>query len=127
MKLSGLGKLFQMLYDDEVDIYRTSESDNEDSTVDISYAPKPLYKNVKCRLSFSSDDIGSDSEVDMTPVRFGPKLFVKTDVDIRAGDYVVVRRYTDSRKVAHVYEGIASEPSWYATHQEIFIRVDKGA
>lgn len=127
MKLSGLGKLFAMLYTDKMDIYRTKETDNDDGTVDVSYGSRPLYTNVKCRLSFSSDDIGTDSEVDQTPVRFGPKLFFDIGVDLRAGDYVVVRRYTDTGAVAVTYKGVASQPSWYSTHQEAFMRVDEGA
>lgn len=127
MKLAGLGKLYGMLYDDRMDIHRTEESDNEDSTVDISYEPSAVYTNVKCRLSFESDDTGVDSEVDRVPVKYSPKLFCGADVDLKAGDYVVIRRYTDSGVVRRVYEGVVSEPSWYTTHQEAFVRIDKGA
>ena len=127
MKLAGLGNLFAMLYNDRMDIYRTSEETNDDATSDISYNSQPLYTDIECRLSFSSDDTGSDSEVDRTPVRYNPKLFCRAGVDLRAGDYVIVRRYTDSGVVARTYEGQIAEPSWYSTHQEAFMRIDKGA
>lgn len=127
MKLSGLGKLFSILYDDRMDIYRTSRANNEDDTINISYEPEPLYKDIECRLSFSSDDTGADSEVDRSPVRFSPKLFCSSKVDLQAGDYIVVRRYSDDRSVMITYEGPVSKPSKYTTHQEAFVRIDEGA
>ena len=127
MKLAGLGKLFAMLYNDRMDIYRTSRSENDDRTTGIAYNPDPLYEDVKCRLSFSSDDSGADSEVDRNPVRFNPKLFCEQDVDIQAGDYVVVRRYSDNGHVMMTYEGRIAMPSRYSTHQETFLRIDEGA
>jgi hypothetical protein len=127
MKLAGLGKLLALLYNDRMDIYRTSTSANEDETIDVSYEPEPLYTGIECRLSFSSDDTGSDSEVDRNPVRFNPKLFCGAKVDLKAGDYVVVRRYADDGSVTKTYQGRAAQPSWYSTHQEAFVRIDEGA
>lgn len=127
MKLAGLGSLFAVMYNDRMDIYRTAKETNEDSTIDVSYEPTPLYSDVACRLSFNSDDTGSDSEVDRNPVKLSPKLFCKPDVDLKAGDYVVVRRYANNGSVAKTYEGTVALPSWYSTHQEAFMRIDEGA
>lgn len=127
MKLAGLGKLFTMLYNDRMDIYRTSKGTNQDETTDVSYEPTPLYEDVPCRLSFSGDDTGSDSEVDRNPVRFNPKLFCKAEVDLQAGDYVVVRRYADNGSIIKTYQGQVALPSWYTTHQETLMRIDEGA
>lgn len=127
MKIAGLGKFFAMLYDDQMDIYRTSKVENDDNTTDISYEPEPLYKDIKCRLSFSSDDTGSDTEVDRNPVRFNPKLFCAASVDLQAGDYVVVRRYADDGSIMMTYEGRAALPSKYSTHQEASVHIDEGA
>ena len=127
MKLAGLGKLFTMLYDDQLDIYRTDKKSNDDNTVDISYQPTPLYSGIRCRLSFSSDDTGADSEVDRNPVRFNPKLFCETGVDLQAGDYVAIRRYGDDGTLLALYQGQVSQPSKYSTHQEAFVRIDGGA
>ena len=127
MKLAGLGKLFAILYNDRMDIYRTVKEDNDDNTTNISYEPQPLYTDIKCRLSFSSDDTGADSEVDRNPVKFNPKLFCEAEVDLKAGDYVVVRRYADNGSVIKTYQGQVALPSWYSTHQEAFMRIDEGA
>lgn len=127
MNISGLGSFFAMLYGDKMDIYRTEESTNEDNTNNIEYCPRPTFTNIPCRISFSSDDRGTDSEVDHNPVTYSPKLFCKPNIDLRAGDYVVVKRYTDKGVLARTYEGTLSEPSWYTTHQEAFIDIDKGA
>ena len=127
MRLSGLGKLFAVLYNDRMDIYRASRSNNDDATTNISYSPQPLYVDIKCRLSFSSDDTATDSEVDRNPVWFSPKLFCSHGVDIQAGDYVVVRRYADDGSIIKTYQGQVAQPSWYSTHQEAFMRIDEGA
>ena len=127
MKFGGLGKLFAMLYDDQMDIYRTTIEANDDDTTNISYEPEPLHKDIKCRLSFSSDDTGADAEVDRNPVRSNPKLFCAMDVDLKAGDYVVVRRYADDGSILMTYEGRVAQPSKYSTHQEAFMRIDEGA
>lgn len=127
MKLAGLGKLFAMLYNDRMDIYRTGAETNDDETTDVSYDPEPLYTDIECRLSFSSDDTGADSEVDRTPVKFNPKIFCRAEVDLKAGDYVVVRRHADDGSVTKTYQGQVALPSWYSTHQEAFVRIDEGA
>ena len=127
MKLAGLGRLMSILYDDRMDIYRTDKEANDDDTTDISYKPSPKYTGVPCRVSFSSDDTASETEVDRNPVRFNPKLFCKPEVDLRAGDYAVVTRYRDDGAVAAVYRGQVAQPSWYSTHQEAFMRIDEGA
>ena len=127
MKLAGLGNFFAMLYNDRMDIYRTVRADNPDTTINISYSPDPLYTDIKCRLSFSSDDTGTDTEIDRNPVRLSPKLFCGAEVDLKAGDYVVVRRYTDSGEVSKTYQGQVALPSWYTSHQEVFVRIDEGA
>lgn len=127
MKIAGLGKFMAMLYNDQMDIYRTAKETNSDYTTNISYQEHPLYENIKCRLSFSSDDSSADAEVDRNPVRFYPKLFCETGVDLQAGDYVVVRRYADSGSVMMTYKGMVAMPSKYSTHQEAYMRIDEGA
>lgn len=127
MKLAGLGKLFAVLYNDRMDVYRTAKEDNDDTTTSISYEPTPKYTDIPCRLSFSSDDTGSDSEVDRNPVQFNPKLFCGPAVDLQAGDYIVIRRLADNGSVIKTYQGQVALPSWYSTHQEAFVRIDEGA
>lgn len=127
MRLEGLGSLLSILYNDRMDIYRTQRRANDDTTIDISYEPTPLYTDVSCRLSFSSDDTGADAEVDRNPVRFNPKLFCSSRVDLRAGDYVKIYRMADDGSVMSEYEGTVAKPSKYSTHQEAFVRIDEGA
>lgn len=127
MNLTGLGGLLSMMYTDKVDIYRTVKIDNEDGTTDVSYPSRPTYAGVPCRLSFRSDDTGADSQVDRNPIAYNPKLFCKSGVDLQAGDRVVVYRLKDDRTTARVYEGVVADPTWYTTHQEAFMRIDRGA
>ena len=127
MKISGVGTFLAMLYDDKMDIYRTTEDTNNDQSTDIFYTPEPTYTKVPCRISFSSDDSGADTEVDENPIRYNPKIFCGSDVDLRAGDYVVITRYKDDGTVRCVYKGTAAQPSWYTTHQEAWVRIDESA
>lgn len=127
MKLGGLGKLYTMLYDDRMDIYRTTSSMNDDDSTDISYEPKPLYTDVRCRISLSSSDSAGDEEVDRNPVHYQPKIFCEPGVDLLAGDYIVLRRYTDAGAVRITYKGTVAQPSVYSTHQEAFLGIDEGA
>lgn len=126
MKLAGLGKLYEILYDDKMHIYRTSREMNDDSTTNVSYGT-PMYTDIKCRLSFTSEDTASVSEVDRNPVQFNAKLFCGPNIDLKAGDYVVVRRYNDSGAVMKTYQGQVAMPAWYSTHQEALLWVDEGA
>lgn len=127
MKLAGFSKMLSILYTDKMDIYRTSSQQNTDNTTDIFYLPDPLKTDVSCRISFSSDDTATDSEVDMNPIRYNPKIFTSADEDLKAGDYVVVKRYNDKGDVVKTYSGRIGQPSWYTTHQETFMRIDEGA
>ena len=126
MKLAGLGKLYAMLYVDKMHIYRASSKVNDDGTTDVSYGT-PKYTDIKCRLSFSSSDSASDSEVDRNPIRFNAKIICAPNIDLKAGDYVVVRRYSDSGVVMKTYQGQIAQPSWYTTHQEAYLNIDEGA
>ena len=126
MKLAGLGKLYAMLYVDKMHIYRPTSKINDDGTTSISYGT-PKYTDIKCRLSFSSSDSASDSEVDRNPVRFNAKIICAHNIDLRAGDYVVVRRYADNGVAIKTYQGQVAHPSWYTTHQEAFLHMDEGA
>lgn len=78
MKLSGMGVFLTMLYDDRFNIYRTDKRANEDSSTDIFYQETPKYADVPGRLSFSSDDTGSDTAVDETPISTTPSSSVLT-------------------------------------------------
>ncbi len=127
MRIAGLGKFYTILYDDRFDIYRTDKALNDDASTHIFYEEEPLYSNVPGRISFVSDDRGTDYEVDSTPIRYDPKLFCASDVDIKAGDYIVIHRLDDKGNVTHTYKGRASKPSWYTTHQETFIRINEEA
>lgn len=126
MKLAGLGRLYAILYDDTIVVYRTVQGLNEDGTVSSSYAREFICK-VAGRVSFDSDDKAADSEVDRNPVAFNPKLFCAPDVDLKAGDYVEVLREADNGEWEITYKGVIAMPSKYSTHQEAFFRVDEGA
>lgn len=126
MKLAGVGKLYSILYDDKIVIYRTTTADEDDGSTSMTYSSTPVAE-VPGRISFSSDDRSSDKDVDRSPVLFYPKIFCSPHADLRAGDFVKVYRHADSDEWEMVYKGTLAMPSRYSTHQEAFIRVDEGA
>lgn len=127
MKLAGFSRMLSILYNDKMDVYRTTSQQNRDSTTDIFYSSDPIKTDIPCRISFSHSDTSTDSEIDMNPVRYSPKIFTSASEDLKAGDYVVIRRYNDNGQLVKTYSGLISDPSWYVTHQEIFMRIDEGA
>lgn len=106
------------LYTDKLDIYRHTTSLNADGTTRTGLPETPLYEGVACRISFSRTiDLTTDKAINKLPIHIIPKVFCNTDVDIQAGDYLVI-----TRKNAQ-YKGLAGKPNVYETHQEISITV----
>lgn len=127
MKLRGLGKLYSILYDDQMDVTHWDEGENDDETIDVFKPREPDIKDVKCRISFGHDDLPTDKDVDRDLINFTPKVFCDPEVDLRPGDYIVVRRYSDDGTILHTYMGKIGLPSWYSTHQEAYFHIDEEA
>lgn len=127
MKLAGLGKLYAIMYDDRMDVQRYVKHKNDDGTTQVDLDPTPIATDVPCRISFTHSDMPKDKDVDMDKIDFSPKVFCAPTVDLKAGDVVVIRRYSDDGQILHTYTGSLAMPSWYATHQEANIDIDEGA
>ena len=125
MKLSSFSALLTPLMTDRVYIYRyVNETENNITKTTLSNEP---VVSAPCRISFDTRDKPSGSSIDETKIEFRPKLFVGTDVDIRAGDKVVITRYNDDNTVMSVYTGQAGEPACYPSHKEVLVYIEGSA
>lgn len=127
MRLSGFLTIVESLFTDRVDVYHYDTSVNSDGTTSVGLPDVPDIANVKCRISFSSSDSPKDSEVDETPVKFSPKLFVPVGTEIKAGDFVVARRVGDGGDVLATYRGTVGMPNQFVTHKEVLFYIKESA
>lgn len=101
----------EKLYEDTCNIY-TYEKIN-DSNTGITRQVKKIYlENVSCRMSFSSFPSTTDDE--QAKLTQSIKLFLPSDILIKAGSYVSICR--QGLTTDYVCSG---KPAIYKTHQEI--------
>lgn len=127
MKLSGFAGIITTMFNDKMSIRRYEKSENNDGTTSTELSENPIYTDIPCRISFSSDESPKDSEVDEVPIRNVPKIFCKLDVDIQAGDIVTVNRYDDDGHIIATYEGKVGLPSVFITHKEALFSIERSA
>ena len=127
MKLSGFSPIITTMLTDKMDIRRYVDKDNDDGTTDTVMSDNPIYTNVPCRVSFSSEDNPRDNDVDDVPVKNIPKIFCKVDADIKAGDLITVKRFDDDSNVIATYTGKLGLSSTYITHKEALFSIEESA
>lgn len=127
MKLGGFSGIVGSMFDDKMDINRYQDTLNDDGTTDTKMSETPIHKNISCRVSFSTDESPRDSQVDDVPIKNVPKIFCGLNVDIRAGDFVTVRRFGDDGSVIATYSGKVGLPSVFATHKEALFSIERSA
>lgn len=127
MKLSGFAPIISTMFNDKMDIRRYVDVDNADGTTDTALPDTPIYTNVPCRVSFSSEDNPRDNDIDDTPVKIVPKIFCKVSADIKAGDFIKVSRFNDEGDVIATYAGKLGLPSVYITHKEALFSIEESA
>jgi len=127
MRLSDFSGIITSMFTDKMDITRYIEVTNSDGTTETQLPDTPLYTNVDCRISFVSEESPKDVSVDNNPVKSTPKIFCKTTTDIRAGDYITVRRLDDDGNVMATFSGQIGMPSIYPTHKEALFLIKESA
>lgn len=127
MKLSGFSPIITTMLTDKMDIRRYVDKNNDDGTTDTVMSDSPIYTNVPCRVSFSSEDNPRDNNVDDVPVKNIPKIFCKVDADIKAGDLITVKRFDDDSNVIATYTGKLGLSSTYITHKEALFSIEGSA
>lgn len=77
------------------------------------------YENISCKLSQSVSETGLDKTVsqdEYNKISRHIKLFIGTDIDIKAGSKIIV----NYNNVVEIFKN-ASVPAVYQTHQEIVL------
>lgn len=128
MKLSGFSGVIATMMTDKMSITRYVDKDNEDGSTTTVLSDEPIYTDVPCRVSFSSDgEKPNDDEVDDVPVKTVPKVFCKLSTDLQAGDFITVTRYDDEGKIIATYSGKVGLPSVFITHKEALFSIERSA
>lgn len=112
-------QLIAATYTDKLSINRHVEIQNDDGTSYIALPKPPLYEGVACRISFTQSDNSDGDNVDNNPLHLQVKIFCGNGVDIKKGDKLIAHRLDDAGGILATYEGIASMPSTYVSHQEV--------
>lgn len=118
MNLSVFKNAFNLLYTDRMDIYRTIEETSIDGTTNVVSDANPIYKDIKCRISFSDQDSAETSLEDRNPIHLNVKIFCGPEVDLQKGDKLILNRLNDDGSVMTTYSGIVNLPLVYPTHLE---------
>lgn len=118
-----------LLYHDRMDIYPTVESEDEDGAFQNKHSEVPQETNVPCRISLSNKDT-SDNSSPYEKIQFNPIIFCGIDVNVSAGDKVVVRRCHSDGTVYATYEGLLAltgQPNTWETHKEFELTMEGDA
>lgn len=125
MNFSKIGKLYEALYTDRMDITSTEETTDEDGATVNGYPSKPQQVDVPCRISLSGKDTPLEPGEMINKVETNPLVFCSTNVQIKTGDKIVVRRLTTDGVVYDTYRGaISAKPAKFETHQQVEIRLE---
>lgn len=127
MKLGKFAGIITTMFSDRVDITRYIDKENEDGSTETALPDTPIYTDVPCRISFSSDENPGDTDIDNTPIKLTPKIFCKLDADLQAGDYVTVRRLDDDGNVIATYSGKVGMPAVHVSHKEVLFYINRSA
>lgn len=121
MKIGAFSSILAFTYTDTMSIYRHQNITNTDGTSGIIIPEKPLYSQIKCRLSFESRDYPETDLEDSNPIKLQLKVFCEPSIDIQKGDKLIINKLDDYGNIMMTYEGIANLPFVYTTHKEIEI------
>lgn len=123
MRLDAFSGVISTMFTDRMDIARYVDFTNTDGTTETKLSNNPVYVNVRCRISFIAEETPKDGAVDNIPVKAIPKLFCKNTVDVRAGDYITIRRLDEDGNILATFSGQCGLPSIYPTHQEVLFLI----
>lgn len=123
--LRPFGKLINTyMYGDTCTITRLTEGMDEYGA-STPNAREEIYKDIKCKFSFSEKDNPADTNGAYMPVLKQIVIFTDLDHDIKAGDYISGYRVDEVTGIKQLVEGICGEPNRFDTHQVISIQLEK--
>ena len=121
--MNSLSQVLSLLYNDRMTVYKYTSDDNGNPKLNDS----PSLENVPCRISFGSTaDKFNDLQQAENPTKLYPTIFCKTDVQVDAGDVVLIERLSGDAVYAE-YRGLLGMAKKYASQQEIPLIIDENA
>jgi hypothetical protein len=130
LSFKKIKNLYSALYRDRMDITSVQETEDEDGATVNGYPNEPQQKNIPCRISFPNKDTPKEKDELYNKVKINPIIFCDPEVDVKAGDKIVVRRLDELGNVYATYEGmlaISGKSNKYETHQEFQLNMDGDA
>lgn len=122
--LSGYADALAMLYSDSCDVFRYTPVVDKHGGTRVSRSQVPVYQEVACLISPVQADDANPRELSHIPSEQLLSIHVKPDIELRAGDYLVLRKMR-RRVVQRQYRGTIGEPKVYPTHIKAILKLDK--
>lgn len=115
--MNAVRKALESMYKDTCTITEKQKVKNSITHV-TEFKEVEIYKDIKCRLSFST--VTSANSEDVTSIVQVTKLFIAPEVDVKPGS-----------KITITHEGVATDykrsgvPAIHSNHQEIVLELFK--
>lgn len=115
--MNAVRKAIESMYKDKCTIYENRKTKNPITHVS-EFKEVEVYKDVKCKLSFSS--VTSSDKGDAVTIAQITKLFIAPEIEVKAGSKLVI-----------THEGVTTEytrsgvPALHSNHQEVVIELFK--
>jgi len=119
----------ELLYNDRMDIASGVETVASDGSTLNKYPDVPQQRDIPCKVSQSAKDV-VEGDVVHEPVKLNPTIFCSTDIQVKAGDRITIRKCHPDGTVYDTFEGLLAEtgrPNKFATHQEFELKMDGDA
>lgn len=108
-------KIHKAFDSDYIDIYRD---------IDNVAGRDELYTNIACHVAIKTADNAEPNNVDVQPIVVALSIHMPTWVDIRNGDYVIVKKMGENGQALHYYSGIVGEPAVSMARQFVQMKME---
>ena len=115
----------ELLYSDRMDITSVVETEAADSSTLNEYPDEPQQKDIPCKISLQGKD-GVEEDSLHESVKTNPVIFCSTDIQVKAGDRITVRKCHADGTLYETFQGLLAEtgkPNKFATHQEFELQM----
>jgi len=102
---------------DEIDIGRSVPITLPDGSSGVTDPKVPIYKNVKCHLSFNSTDNPDPVSVGSVPIIMSITINCPVTVDLQNADYIIARKLAADGTVLEEYQGTIGAPATSQSRQ----------
>jgi len=102
---------------DEIDIGRSTLITLPDGSTTVTDPKFPIYKHVKCHLSFNSTDNPDPVSVGSVPIIMSITINCPVSVDLQNADYIIARKLAADGTILEEYQGTIGAPATSQSRQ----------